>query len=250
LLKRRVMTFPRASFAPVLASIFALVACGGSEGSDHPSSDSAVDSGSSDAPPGDTIVSDTNVGDSNPGDTIVTDTTPDTPADTTPRVPKQHRPSASTCAPSTGTGGGICGGGGGPPGSCKSDADCTAGTNGHCDISGGGALICMCFYDTCANDSDCTTGGPCACQGTPYQAQSNNCAPGNCKVDADCGAGGFCSPSEGTTGCSGGLDGYFCHTAADECIDDTDCPTSSGPKVCNYDKTKAHWVCSDLLLCG
>lgn len=186
------------------------------------------------------------------GDTLVIDAPSDAPSDVpTPRAPKNHRPSATTCAPSTGSGGGVCGSvGGGPPGACKKDGDCTAGTNGHCNPSGGGVLMCSCFYDACKSDAECTSGGPCACQGSPYQNNSNGCAPaGNCKVDADCGPKGFCSPT-GNVGCSGALGGYFCHTAADECIDDDDCSKTSGPQACTYDSAKKHWGCVPILACA
>lgn len=160
-------------------------------------------------------------------------------------VPKQHRASAEACAPSKGSGT-TCSGGG--AGECSSDADCKSGTNGHCAKQGGGAPLCQCFYDTCTNDSECTNGGPCACEGNPYQFISNSCAQGNCKVDADCGAKGYCSPSESTS-CSGGLAGYFCHTAADECLDDEECADAGPAVVCAYDSTKQHWACAGLLLC-
>ena len=169
--------------------------------------------------------------------------------DTSGRVPKQHRPAAAACAPSKGSGT-PCGGGG--TGECGTDADCKSGTNGHCAQSGGGAIICRCFYDTCVNDSDCSgANGVCACQGTPYQGITNSCASdGNCKLDADCGAGGYCSPSE-STGCGGGLAGYFCHVAGDECLDDDECTVdaSAGSQVCAYDFATKHWKCAGRLLC-
>ena len=68
-------------------------------------------------------------------------------------------------------------------------------------------------------------------------------------MDADCGANGFCSPSV-DTGCSGGLAGYYCHTADDECLDDEECAKDAGPyMVCAYDSTKKHWACAGQLLC-
>jgi len=165
----------------------------------------------------------------------------------TGRIPAQHRASATTCSPSTGTGPECPGG---PSSACSTDADCTAGTNGHCESEGGGAVICSCFYDTCAQDSDCARAqGPCACQGSTYQRRANECAAGNCQTDADCGPNGYCSPSEDTS-CSGGLAGYYCHTAHDECIDDLDCETEAGgDQVCAYSFDLAHWACAVPVLC-
>jgi hypothetical protein len=65
---------------------------------------------------------------------------------------------------------------------------------------------------------------------------------GNCRVDADCGAGGYCSPSYDTVGC-GGLAGTYCHTAMDKCLNDSDCPTSSGPQACVYSTASGYWEC-------
>ena len=91
----------------------------------------------------------------------------------------------------------------------------------------------------------------CACQGTPYSTRANVCRPGNCRVDADCGPSGSCSPSQSTSGCGGDLDGYFCHTAADECIDDADCVTESGmPQFCAHDKPSGHWKCAPQAMCA
>jgi hypothetical protein len=164
------------------------------------------------------------------------------------RVPKNHRPVALTCAPSPSPG--ACSGpAGGPGAACRLDADCKSGKNGHCALTGGGILMCGCFYDTCTNDSECSTGGPCACQGSPYQPIINGCAPaGNCRVDADCGPSGYCSPSSGA-GCSNSISGYYCHTSSDECVDDADCTSSSGPRSCQYDGTKRRWACTEVLAC-
>jgi len=224
---------PLASASLSLAAL-ALVACGGSVGAngatDAGSDGSATDSGATDSG-----------GSTDGGGT-------DSPV---ARIPKQHRPAPTTCAPSTGGGGTACsGGGGGPPGACKADKDCTAGTNGHCEPAAGGIFMCACFYDTCKVDGDCKGGEVCACQNSPYQAQANGCAPaGDCKVDADCGAGGYCSPSSGA-GCSDGLTGYYCHTSSDECVDDSDCSASGMPQQCRFDTTKKHWTCQMMAACA
>jgi hypothetical protein len=75
---------------------------------------------------------------------------------------------------------------------------------------------------------------------------------GNCRVDADCGAGGYCSPSSLTFTCGDGLAGYYCHTKADLCIDDSDCtvmPTIAAIPGCVYSTTDSRWECNDLLVC-
>jgi hypothetical protein len=160
-------------------------------------------------------------------------------------APKEHRPSPTTCTPSTSPG--SCPATPPPAGDCKTDADCTAGTNGHCVQAGGGILLCNCAYDNCVTDGDCTGSGVCACQGSPYQFASNACTPqSDCKVDADCGAGGFCSPSQGT-GCSNALTGYHCHTSSDECVDTSDCTKAD---FCAFDTAKKHWACFPMVACG
>src|SRR5437016_3149001 len=77
--------------------------------------------------------------------------------------PGAGRPTASMCAPR-------------PPGqpdpgggSCKADADCTAGKDGRCtplsDSHGRMPAVNTCSYDLCAGDADCK-GGPCECDAT------------------------------------------------------------------------------------
>jgi hypothetical protein len=68
---------------------------------------------------------------------------------------------------------------------------------------------------------------------------------GNCRVDADCGAEGYCSPSPLTAICGDSLAGYYCHTAPDLCIDDSDC---SG-EGCVYSTTNSRWECVARLIC-
>jgi hypothetical protein len=73
---------------------------------------------------------------------------------------------------------------------------------------------------------------------------------GNCRVDADCGAGGYCSPAENTSSC-GNLLGYYCHTASDQCLDDTDCTGGgAGAQVCTYVSSAGNWQCKTEGLCG
>jgi hypothetical protein len=76
---------------------------------------------------------------------------------------------------------------------------------------------------------------------------------GNCQVDSDCGNEGDCTPSPLTADCGDSLAGYYCHTANDGCVDDTDC--SPGDSVgaaaaCAYSATDARWVCIARPICG
>ena len=96
-----------------------------------------------------------------------------------------------------------------------------------------------CLYDTCAADADCPKASVCVCgQGGPAP---NACSVvGNCRVDADC-PSGFCSPS--VDGCAA-FNGYFCHTASDECNVDADCANSGSFARCVVDVSSAAWKCS------
>jgi hypothetical protein len=131
---------------------------------------------------------------------------------------------------------------------CDSDSQCTMGTNGRCVEQGGGIAYCGCTYDTCADDSACPTGQTCACHGSPYNSGGNTCVPGNCRVDSDCGPGGYCSPSYAQEGC-GGLEGYYCHTPKDQCVNDGDCMTS-GFQVCMYEIAQGAWQCAMEYACA
>jgi hypothetical protein len=166
------------------------------------------------------------------------------------RVPVNHRPSDAQCATSAPPG--DCAGPGPMPGGCLSDGNCTAGTNGRCLHPGGGpAADCFCTYDMCMQDTNCPIGQTCACHGSPYTAGAGNtCIQGNCRIDADCGAGGYCSPSSLSTACGDSLAGYYCHTAGDLCLNDSDCP-STGPDipVCVYSTADHRWECSQVSLC-
>jgi hypothetical protein len=130
---------------------------------------------------------------------------------------------------------------------CGKDADCTAGANGRCDESMGGPAGCYCTYDMCEHDTDCSPGDLCACHGSPFVGGGNSCLPGSCRVDSDCGNGGYCSPSHGgPLGC-GGLTGYYCHTASDQCVNDTDC--GNGFQVCGWSPADSRWECLMQELC-
>jgi hypothetical protein len=169
------------------------------------------------------------------------------------RVPVNHRPSDAQC--STPAPPGDCAGSYPDGGGCASDGDCTgAGTNGRCIHPGGGpAAPCFCTYDRCLGDTDCSAGQTCACHGAPYTDSAGNaCVKGNCRIDADCGAQGYCSPSSDTGICGDSLAGYYCHTAADLCIDDSDCPQSAtvvGNPGCVYSTTDSRWECLVVPVC-
>ena len=164
-------------------------------------------------------------------------------------VPDHHRTDDGQCSQPAPAGncnfGGSSGGG-----MCSSDTECTdGGVNGRCVESQGGVAFCGCTYDTCMHDTDCASGQACACHGSTYNSGGNTCMAGNCRVDTDCGAGGYCSPSYDPTGC-GGLLGYFCHTAADLCVNDRDCATTGGPQVCWYTTATGRWECHPQLFCA
>ncbi len=170
-------------------------------------------------------------------------------ADASSRVPLVHRAAGSPC-PSQRGGGMVCTGGpdGGTNG-CAVDSDCLAGTNGRCFSPNGPLPACSptsCSYDQCASDSDCPTHVPCECRPSAGDSEANLCVTGgNCAVDADCGPHGYCSPGAFADFCATPI--YFCHTAADSCVDNSDCGRSGTgyPQSCNYDTASGRFACSD-----
>jgi hypothetical protein len=67
---------------------------------------------------------------------------------------------------------------------------------------------------------------------------------GNCQIDADCGDGGYCSPTQGDCGSYSGIIGYYCHTPADTCVNDSECSDPErGPGYCMYRPELGHWQC-------
>jgi hypothetical protein len=135
-------------------------------------------------------------------------------------------------------------GAGGP---CATDADCTMGTDGRCSYSFPIAQN-VCTYDQCTRDGDCGGASVCDCRNTA-QSGANTCFHGDCLVDSDCGPHGWCSPSATLvpSNCTNSLDpgsvGYFCHTPADECTNDSDCTSPTNYPLCVYTVSKAHWAC-------
>ena len=164
-------------------------------------------------------------------------------------VPTLHFPSGATCRASRGPGNAstyTCPDAG-LPGCCTADSDCTDGTNGRCTITGNGGPHCT--YDECTTSTDCATGKSCAC-GDVNQYSFNVCVPSNCRTDADCGANGYCSPTlDFTCGTYGGeYTGVYCHTAQDQCTNDSDCGGTNGR--CSYNPETSRWECATGMCAG
>jgi hypothetical protein len=174
-------------------------------------------------------------------------------------VPLDHRAAPECCPTQRGPGPpnqpyppGVASPGVGGVGACSSDADCDGGVNGRCFPFGGLVGPGGCSYDQCFTDSNCPSGTPCLCRSSPSDDSANVCVPGgNCVVDSDCGPGGYCSPSR--EGCEG-PNPYYCHTALDECINDSDCPSVDGGELsyatsatCAYSLQTQRWVCEQLV---
>jgi hypothetical protein len=165
-------------------------------------------------------------------------------------VPASHRPDDSECQMAAPVG--TCHATSSNTAAlCYTDSQCTTGTNGRCQqLATLTYDYCACTYDTCVTDSDCGPGETCACHGAPdsYGA-GNTCVPGNCRVDNDCGPGGYCSPSYGGESIQNcpvggrGLQGYYCHTANDTCLNQSDCPNPFG-ESCAYSAVAGFWQCT------
>jgi hypothetical protein len=128
-------------------------------------------------------------------------------------------------------------------------------TNADCANDAGSQFtICLrgrCAFDQCLTDADCASGDVCACTiagaylgiGAYY---GNVCVTANCHVDADCGPSGYCSASHG--GHCGAFTGFYCHTAADSCVDETKDCVGCGD-ICVYYPTVGAFTCG-MELCG
>ena len=121
---------------------------------------------------------------------------------------------------------------------------------------GNGHDGCSCSYDTCVVDSDCKTGELCDCRSPWHYGDKGpaRCLPGNCRTDADCGTDGYCSPSM-DFGCGAylGVTGWFCHTPADSCTNDSDCKNLDGgwgTPFCCYRPEVGRWACSTSMCAG
>jgi hypothetical protein len=176
-------------------------------------------------------------------------------------VPLNHRATGACCPSQRGPGPptqpyptGVASPG---PDSCSSDSQCTGAVNGRCFPFAGLVGNGGCSYDQCFTDSNCASGTPCICRSSSSDNSPNVCAPpGNCVVDSDCGPGGYCSPTEGCDYCAQGSENcasapYYCHTASDTCINDTDCPSVDGGEfsitACAYNPPAQRWACKQLV---
>jgi hypothetical protein len=101
----------------------------------------------------------------------------------------------------------------------------------------------------CWQDADCDDAGfgaPGLCSCAPntrhgFSASANICIPNDCRVDADC-ACGYCSPTVNPNcGSFYGVQGYYCHTPQDCCVNDSDCDGGGG--YCAYHTEVGYWTC-------
>jgi hypothetical protein len=124
--------------------------------------------------------------------------------------------------------------------SCSTDTDCQGTSFPSCRAG-------TCQFDACVTSDDCASGTTCGCSdmfngNAAYHP--NQCLPSNCRVDADCGGGGYCSPTVSSScGPFYGVTGFYCHTSADTCENDSDCPATSPAGYCAYDPSVGHWAC-------
>ena len=155
------------------------------------------------------------------------------------RTPLLHRAAGAACPTGRAPGPGpftlSCNSVTCPAHLCVQDSNCTAGTNGRCLTRNLGGLA-LCSYDECFSDADCPANIPCKCRDSASSSAPNYCLAGSdCRVDSDCGPGNFCSPSPAW------LDApYYCHTASDTCMDDSDCMPL---KSCAFDEQNGYWSC-------
>lgn len=160
------------------------------------------------------------------------------------KEPAVHRAAAAACTVARPPGTDRGDAGGGSPGDCRSDAECTNGSNGRCQ---GTRIGYQCSYDGCADDTACGAASSCNCRTIEAAYAANECLRAGCHTDADCpgvaGGKGYCSPTVGS--CSNyGYVGFECHTSSDECADDADCQgTEKGNGACGFDTSVSHWKC-------
>jgi hypothetical protein len=185
------------------------------------------------------------------------------PADAS-RIPVSHRPSTTCPAHPAGTSTApacmAMPADSGLYGQCATDSDCTSGINGRCICQyppdDAGAPYLRCAYDRCGSDNDCS-GQVCGCGvdiGSPSATHAlfgqYACIPGQCHADSDCGDGGYCSPSLSPCGF---VADFACHTAQDECVNDTDCTAEvsldGGVAACVYKDGRGYWTCSQVNAC-
>jgi len=157
-------------------------------------------------------------------------------------VPTTHRPTAVACTASKRSPAPPDGG----TATCTTNADCAS-------DAGSFFTTCLrgrCSFDQCLSDADCGAGGVCACAADYYGGNAayhaNVCVRGNCRVDADCGAGGYCSASHGYCG---SFQGFYCHSKADTCVDETKDCTGCG-NACVYSPTVGAFTCASIGCAG
>lgn len=168
-------------------------------------------------------------------------------------IPVTHRAVATSCEggapPPTSC---VASGTQGAQSNCTLGSDCTAGANGRCLAETFLPLSdvrCTCAYDLCVADPDCGPTALCQCATANPRGLGNHCLVANCRTDADCGEGGFCSPSRGeitgywNASSPDSFTGYYCHTAADTCVNDTDCTVGPYGAHCAFDHSKQAWAC-------
>jgi hypothetical protein len=171
------------------------------------------------------------------------------------RVPLHHRPMPACCSSERGPGPAGQPYPSGVASTCTLDSQCTAGVDGRCFPFEGLVGIGGCSYDECSTDSDCGSGAACLCRNSSADDFATVCVRGgNCVVDSDCGPGGYCSPSIGQNCFS--PNSYFCHTAMDTCMDDSDCPSVVADPLscriltpCAFDPQQRRWACTQVTCC-
>lgn len=173
--------------------------------------------------------------------------------DSATNVPADHRAQSVTCAPTPVGNEPTIFDAGLPEGTrfdCRTNEDCTAHAGGRCIFTSmqeadapNPDLGTRCFYDECAVDTDCPANSVCQCGSGG--AAANTCSPvGDCRTDSDC-VGGYCSPSKDYCAT---FNGYFCHSASDQCNTDQDCENSGeglGAK-CIVDTKSGQWSCEQI----
>ena len=163
-----------------------------------------------------TTVGATETGDSNP------DCQPILQDDGTPSGYEQcmtddavHRVESVTCSDPTPPSNPACTAG---YGTCSTDADCDDAPYGACGYVADITAACHCEYG-CMTDADCDPGMVCMC--APLD-DGTRCIEADCHSDDDCDPGYHCALSPVST-----LEQWptqHCHSAADECLGDGDCP--------------------------
>jgi hypothetical protein len=105
-------------------------------------------------------------------------------------------------------------------GVCSSDDDCTDAPFGSCGYVADITAQCQCEYG-CVTDADCGSGQVCMCAPLHH---GTRCIDADCQSDADCDQGYRCTLSLADGGWLEAWPSVRCHSAADECQADVDCP--------------------------